>query len=277
MKWKQFLTPVKSMEVEKAKEYLSARDEGAVTLLDVRQPKEYAQGRIPGATLLPLPELLNRIGEVDSQKPVIVYCAIGGRSRVAAQMLQGQGFQEVYNLKGGIKAWEGAKAVGPADMGLELIDSRATPAEALALAYGFEEGLGSLYRELAARVSDSEIRSNFLLLADFERGHKDRVLEIYRELNLGVVDAGLFERAVLQGASEGGMSTEEFLAEYEGVLQGDAQILDTAMMLEAQALDLYHRYAQKSENRASAQCFRLLAEEEREHLKKLGDLLADRV
>jgi sulfur-carrier protein adenylyltransferase/sulfurtransferase len=277
MKWKQFLTPVRSMNVEEARHYVSEHQEGTITLLDVRQPKEYEQERIPGATLMPLPELLNRFHELDSEKPVIVYCAMGGRSRVAAQMLAGQGFQEVYNLKGGIQAWQGVKAAGPEEPERALFDPKAEPDEVLALAYGLEEGLASLYRELAMRTADQETKSTLLYLADFEMRHKERVLELYGLYHQSVPDAGLFERAVLREEREGGWSTEEFLAEHEGMLQSDAQVISMAMMIEAQALDLYHRYSQKSRSQATEECFRQLAEEEKSHLRKLGELLGNKV
>ncbi len=73
MKWRQFLTPVQSIETEKAKAYMAEHREGTFTLLDVRQPGEYEQDRIPGAKLIPLPELTNRLEELDQGKPVIVY------------------------------------------------------------------------------------------------------------------------------------------------------------------------------------------------------------
>jgi len=73
MRWKQFLLPVKSMDIEEAKTYLEEHREGSFTLLDVRQPKEYEKTRIPGALLIPFPELTNRLGELDSKKPTIVY------------------------------------------------------------------------------------------------------------------------------------------------------------------------------------------------------------
>ena len=73
MKWRQFLTPVQSIETEKAKAYMADHREGTFTLLDVRQPGEYEQDRIPGAKLIPLPELTNRLGELDQGKPIIVY------------------------------------------------------------------------------------------------------------------------------------------------------------------------------------------------------------
>ncbi len=73
MKWRQFLTPVQSIETEKAKAYMAEHREGTFTLLDVRQPGEYEQDRIPSAKLIPLPELTNRLEELDQGKPVIVY------------------------------------------------------------------------------------------------------------------------------------------------------------------------------------------------------------
>ena len=73
MKWRQFLTPVQSIETEKAKAYMAEHREGTFTLLDVRQPGEYEKDRIPGAKLIPLPELTNRLEELDQGKPVIVY------------------------------------------------------------------------------------------------------------------------------------------------------------------------------------------------------------
>ena len=73
MRWKQFLTPVASMDTEEAKAYMAEHEEGTFTLLDVRQPGEYENSRIPGAKLISLPELADRLGELDPDKPVIPY------------------------------------------------------------------------------------------------------------------------------------------------------------------------------------------------------------
>ena len=73
MRWKQFLIPVKSMDTEEAKTFIEEEREGTFTLLDVRQPGEYEKTRIPGAVLIPIPDLPNRLGELDSKKPTIVY------------------------------------------------------------------------------------------------------------------------------------------------------------------------------------------------------------
>lgn len=73
MKWRQLLTPVRSMDTDEAKAYMAEHKEGTFTLLDVRQPGEYEKERIPGAKLISLPELSDGIGELDPEKPVIVY------------------------------------------------------------------------------------------------------------------------------------------------------------------------------------------------------------
>lgn len=73
MRWKQFLTPVDNLDADEAKDFISKNKEGSYTLLDVRQPGEYEEARIPGATLIPLPELADRIGELDPEKPLIAY------------------------------------------------------------------------------------------------------------------------------------------------------------------------------------------------------------
>ena len=73
MRWKQFFTPTRSMETEEARAYITGHKEGTYTLLDVRQPGEYEKARIPGSLLIPLPELTDRLKELDPEKPTIVY------------------------------------------------------------------------------------------------------------------------------------------------------------------------------------------------------------
>jgi rhodanese-related sulfurtransferase len=73
MRWKQFFTPVKSINADQAREFMETRSSKELTTLDVRQPTEYEAGHIPGAKLIPLPDLTNRLDELDHHKPVMVY------------------------------------------------------------------------------------------------------------------------------------------------------------------------------------------------------------
>lgn len=75
-------------------------------LLDVREPEEYYQGHLPGATLIPLSQVVARAGLLPRHHPVVVYCHRGSRSAAAIAQLQTQaGFTNLQNLEGGIEAW----------------------------------------------------------------------------------------------------------------------------------------------------------------------------
>jgi rhodanese-related sulfurtransferase len=76
-------------------------------LLDVREPHEYADGHIAGATLMPLGELARRIGELPRDREIVCVCRSGNRSGVAARHLVGAGYN-VANLSGGMIGWSHA-------------------------------------------------------------------------------------------------------------------------------------------------------------------------
>ena len=74
-------------------------------LLDVREPFEFEMARIEGANLIPLGELPGRVGELDPEKEIFVFCHSGVRSGRAAEFLRSAGFSKVANVTGGIDAW----------------------------------------------------------------------------------------------------------------------------------------------------------------------------
>lgn len=78
------------------------------TILDVRTPQEIAEGKIDGAVEKDLfdEDFEEVLDTLDRDKPVYVYCAAGGRSSDAADILIDKGFKKVYNLQGGIFEWE---------------------------------------------------------------------------------------------------------------------------------------------------------------------------
>ena len=82
----------------------------AVTLIDVRNPGERAGGTIPAARHIPLAQLGLRVGDVPTDKPIVVHCAGGWRSSVAASLLRANGIEQVSDLLGGYNAWADAHA-----------------------------------------------------------------------------------------------------------------------------------------------------------------------
>jgi sulfur-carrier protein adenylyltransferase/sulfurtransferase len=264
--------PVQSLDAEEAKDYMARHREGDYLILDVRQPGEYQEAHIPGARLLPLPELPGAHQTLDPDKPTIVHCAIGGRSRVAAQLLAGFGFKEVYNLAGGIKAYQGQTATGPQELNLDLVRGDEGPAEVSLLAAGMERALQLFYDTLKDRTQNRELQELFGRLSRVEESHRQRLLEVYGRLNPGGPE--LHEKAATTATLEGGFPFEEFLAANAAFLDTAPHVLDLAMMLETQALDLYLRLARRCADPLAQAILLAIAEEEKGHLASLGELLA---
>lgn len=76
-----------------------------VVLLDVREQFELDIAAIAGAIHIPMREIPARVAELDRNTPLVVICHSGGRSRRVAEFLLGNGFLQVFNLRGGIDAW----------------------------------------------------------------------------------------------------------------------------------------------------------------------------
>lgn len=76
-----------------------------VYLLDVRTPQEYSRGKLTGSVLIPINEFEQRLREVPKNKTIVVYCAVGSRSKLVADYLSQQGYRDVYNMTDGIVGW----------------------------------------------------------------------------------------------------------------------------------------------------------------------------
>ena len=92
-------------DVQSVAEKLSSGED--FLLLDVREPNEYETAKIEGSVLLPMSELVDRIGELDEHRDrlIVVHCHHGGRSLRVTQHLLGNGFSKVQNMAGGIDQW----------------------------------------------------------------------------------------------------------------------------------------------------------------------------
>lgn len=84
------------------------RAPAGATILDVREPEEYAYGHVPGAVSLPQAELATRLADVPRDRPVFVICETGMRSLRTSQFLRQMGYAQVANVRGGTAAWRTA-------------------------------------------------------------------------------------------------------------------------------------------------------------------------
>ncbi|MGO8823502.1 MAG: ferritin family protein [Desulfomonilaceae bacterium] len=202
---------------------------------------------------------------------------MGGRSRVAAQLLSGFGFKQVYNLTGGIKAWNGVVAEGPVEINLDLISGLETPTDVLKLAYGMEQNLAAFYREVERKSSDGDLIKLLNTLASVEDRHKEFVYRLYSSEETDPLSLMDFEASVKAEVMESGMKLQEFLTRNQEFLNAPSDLLDLSMMLETQALDLYLRLAHKSIKEKTKAAFDRIADEEKSHLTALSKLRDQRI
>jgi rhodanese-related sulfurtransferase len=86
----------------------AARRAAGAVVLDVREPSEWNELHVPGATLIPLGELAARVNEVPKDREVVVICRSGNRSQEGRDILKRAGFTQVTSVAGGIRQWQAA-------------------------------------------------------------------------------------------------------------------------------------------------------------------------
>lgn len=262
MNWRELFSPGANMSPDEVKMFLADHDPREYQLLDVRQPKEYRKGHLPGAILIPVRELSERFAELDPELPILVYCHSGVRSKAAAQLLLGSDYSQVFNMSGGIIAYSGdTKAKGGETIGMELF----VPGEFIdvfRLGYAMEHGLEQLYSVLAKNSTNDKLRELLLRLAAFEKGHKAKLVALFPQM------------ATQQEPSldmlEGGFSTQQVLDHFHDQLHDSDAIIQLAMMFETQAFDLYSRLARQEPEGERKDFFESMCLEEKQHLSFLS-------
>jgi len=148
-----------------------------------------------------------------------------------------------------------------------------TPQDVIALSYGLEAGLQKFYAASAELAIDREVTGILVKLAEIEVRHQQRLFELYLAVENGPVEREAFEAEIKSEMTEGGFNPHKLLEQYLPTFKSAADVLNFAMMLEAQAMDLYLRYADNSKDGQVKAIFHKMADEEKAHLTSLGDLL----
>lgn len=259
-----------SMFPDDAKEFLQKNAEGTYVLLDVRQPFEYEEAHLPGARLIPLPRLADSLAEIDPRKPVLVYCAVGGRSRIAAQLLTHQGFTNVFHLEGGIQAWEDPTARGPVEFHLQFVRGDESPEEIIQLAYRMEEGLKKFHQSVRERTDEPQFERLLDSLIKAEESHERTLLSLFPHEDDKQKMLETLSQKADKDLMEGGMDIADFMKRNERFLQSLSGYLELAMMIETQALDLYLRMAHESAHENTKHVLLQIGNEEKGHLTLLA-------
>ena len=192
---------------------------------------------------------------------------------MAAQMLAGKGFDNVINVAGGIKAWDSHVAVGSEELGLELLTGKESLEDTLVAAYSLEAGLRDFYLSMIQKVTQEDIKRLFEKLSAIELKHQDRIFDEYVQVSGKRISRESFDSEIVVKAVEGGLTTDEYVQLFQPDWESAVDIISLAMSIEAQALDLYTRAAQRSADPRSQDALKKIAEEERVHLEQLGKLM----
>ena len=274
-----FIKSVKTISADEVRNMIRGKNIDDYQLIDVRQPKEYEQGHIPGAVLLPLGDIEKFMNEYDPDKPIVVYCAIGGRSRAAASFLYGAGIKEVYSLAGGIKAWNSAVVSGPPDAGMVHFRDLSRLDEVIAVAWAFEEGSMRFYRHIEEQHSKNRAAKIFAKLSKAEEKHKAVLTDLYYKAKGDIRTADYPDYYTsLSNADlmiEGGLKFKEAMDWAKNKTVVD--IVDFSMSIESRQYDLYMRMMRMMTDGKAEKSLRLIAQEEKNHLERLTEFFEDAI
>lgn len=255
---------VKRILPEEARKLIEEKDN--IVLIDVRQTEEYEKGHIPGAISLPLPELPDNLMKLDPTEEIITYCRIGRRSFAAAQFIADEIGIDVSTMDGGVNAWNGLVAEGKEDEGLILTEGLKELKEFISLAYALEDGSRRFYLNMAEHFENQRLREIFMTLSQAEENHKRHILKAIKKEELPINEK--FKDYMESGVPVKDM-TDKIISEEKNI----QEVLELSMQIEINALDLYMKISRMVEA-DTKEIFKNIIEEEKAHLKKLGDLLS---
>lgn len=267
---------IKDLTPEELRQFIQHHHVKEYALIDVRQPGEYEQGHIPGSRLLPLPELVQSMEALPTDRHLVFYCHSGGRSMAAASMAadEGIGTGDLINLAGGMLSWDGGVAADYPNV--QLFDWCAAPSDMLITAMNLEKGALNFYTHVGEQYQDHPWAEVFSNLAKAEFGHARTVYHFWRQIETGgdEFDA-LFDR--LSGeVLEGGMKLSRAV-ESLSAIKGRVclHLIEMALKIEYAAFDLYHTMAERVTAPDAQEAFITIAQAEKAHMQALARAIDD--
>jgi rubrerythrin len=123
------------------------------------------------------------------------------------------------------------------------------------------------------KVNNIEVKDLFQKLSEIEIKHQERIFSEYTTMTGSSETKADFEKNIVYRAVEGGLTTEEYINRFGPDWDSAIDIIELAMSIEAQALDLYQRVSERSSDPQSQKALVQIADEERSHLAQLGKLI----
>jgi len=273
MKFADYLKPVPSWSVDEVRAFIRDHEPEAYNLLDVRLSGEYRREHLPGARLAPLDRVRDAADSLDMDKPTLVYCAAGVRSRAAAAVLMRHGFRDVHSMAGGLRAWDGLTVKPAPGARTVMLSGSEDPLDLVAIAWIMEHGSSRFYHQYGAQTDNAYAAWAFREIAADEDRHMKTLKELVFELSGETADDDFAWSRVEGGEDlmEDGASVADTLAWAAG--QSAAEVARLAMAMETNAYDLHLQMERACTNPTARKIFRALAKQEHLHLQRMERLL----
>ncbi|MGD8883448.1 MAG: rhodanese-like domain-containing protein [Desulfobacterales bacterium] len=266
----------RNISAEALRSYIEQNEEKDYLIVDVRQPVEYAQSHIPGAKLVPLMNLESALPDLPSEQDIIFYCRSGNRSQAGAAIAAGSGIslQQIYNLRGGIMAWDG-KTLSDFPR-VQAVTASESPADMLLKSMDLEKGALRFYRYVLQTFADQPFVKTIKPLVDAEEAHARSIYRFWRLIteNPEPFDA-LFAR-LTGDILEGGENLHDAISKVEIIEENFClNLFELALEIEFRAYDVYRTMANMSRDDDASHVFLSIAQIEKDHMQLLAETIAE--
>jgi rubrerythrin/rhodanese-related sulfurtransferase len=259
-----------NLTAEELRAYRQSQPEDSYLLIDVRQPAEYEQGHIPGARLMPLPEVESGLFTLPADRDLIFYCQNGARSQWAAS-LAGEGEvseKNVYNLMNGLLGWEGK--ILPGYPRVKIFEKGENLEQLLTAAMDLEKGAWRFYQYVMERYPDDPMRPTFEQVAISEKAHAGMIYRFWQQFQNNPPPFDSLYQELKGNILEGGQSLDDACRLLDcAASQGIPAVIELAMTIEYRAFDLYRSMAEQTKNADAGSTFLSIAQAEKAHLRAL--------
>lgn len=259
-----------TLSADELRDFIKNQTEKCYLLIDVRQPAEYEQGHIPGAKLMPLPEVEARLFSLPSDRDLIFYCQSGGRSQWAASLASEGEVSEknVYNLRNGILGWK--EKILPGYPRVQIFEKDQNLEQLLKTAMDLEKGAWRFYQYVIDRYPDDPVRPILEQVSIAEKAHANLIYRFWKRFEKNPPPFDRLYQDLKGDILEGGQSFEDACRLLEAAEnQGRLAVIDLAMAIEYSAFDLYRNMAENTENAEANSTLLSIAQAEKAHMRAL--------
>jgi rhodanese-related sulfurtransferase/rubrerythrin len=267
---------LKELLPDELRHFMARAKEKQYTLIDVRQPQEYAVAHIPGAMLQPLMELESQLFDLPDDRALVFYCHSGARSEIAAALAAEAELSDhpVYHLIGGMLAWDGQKL---SDFPrVQLFDHTRSLSDLLMTAMDLEKGAYRYYRAVLDLFGELPFRPVIEQLAKAEEAHARMVYALWKPDQTDPPPFQTLFDGLAGDILEGGEPLTDALERLRAIRTDiGLNVLELSLRIEYQAYDLYRNLADRTTDDRFRDSLLSIAQAEKTHMRRLNQAIAD--